>query len=138
MLMCYFVKQNPSSTVRGSPPNGSSDKTIALPAAASWYMDVYVCTLCLSGSLNTLLFFIYYYFNFMAGELEVRIFKVQLQVYQVQMGLPKSPMLLIAYYHFPLQLQVFLLLLQYIVKQEKDLHLMRITFLIIPKVNKNP
>ncbi|XP_050935083.1 uncharacterized protein LOC103501902 isoform X2 [Cucumis melo] len=27
---------NPSITVRGSPPNGSSDKTIALPAAASW------------------------------------------------------------------------------------------------------
>lgn len=87
------------------------------------------------GVIEHFLFIIVY---FMAGELEARIFKLQLQVYRVQMGLPKSPMLLIAYYHFPLQLQVFLLLLQYIVKQERDLHLMRVTFLIIPKVIKNP
>lgn len=75
---------------------------------------------------------------FMAGELEAQIFKRQSQIYRVQMSLPKSPMLLIAYYHFPLQLQVFLQLLQYIVKQERDLHLVRVTLLIMPKVIKIP
>lgn len=45
MFICLinFVNQNTGSVVRGSPPNGSSDKSIALPAAASWYIDVYVC-----------------------------------------------------------------------------------------------
>ena len=46
MFICLnnFFNQNTGSTIRGSSPNESSDKSIALPAAASWYMDVYVCT----------------------------------------------------------------------------------------------
>lgn len=45
IYLINVVIQNTGNTIiRGSPPSGSSDKSIALPAAASWYMDVYVCT----------------------------------------------------------------------------------------------
>lgn len=41
VLILFFIWQNTGSFIKGSPPNGSSGRSIALPAAASWYLFIY-------------------------------------------------------------------------------------------------
>lgn len=39
LVLYVYILQNIVSTGKGSPPNGSSGRSIALPAAASWYVN---------------------------------------------------------------------------------------------------
>lgn len=42
LILFFFIWQNTGSFIKGSPPNGSSARSIALPAAASWYLFIFL------------------------------------------------------------------------------------------------